>query len=139
MKKSKIANFIIGEKKNMDKYDILKKLIDDLKRKEEVSGVYLFGSYANNSEKPLSDIDIAVILKDINPEIEADIGSMYSSDIDLVLFHRLPLHIKFEVFKNGKELFIKDENYILNLKLSVLREYLDTVHMYENIKKEILR
>ena len=40
--------------------------------------------------------------------------------IDLVLFHRLPLHIQYEVFKYGKELFVRDEDYLLELKLPVL-------------------
>lgn len=126
MEKGKIENFIIWGNRNMTKHDI-KKLMDDLKRKEEVSGIYLFSSYVNNSEKPLLDIDIAVILKDLNSEIEFDIGNMYSSDIDLVLFHKLPLYIKFDFFKNEKELFIKDEDYILDLKLFVLREYLASI------------
>ncbi|MGC8771744.1 MAG: type VII toxin-antitoxin system MntA family adenylyltransferase antitoxin [Brevinematia bacterium] len=117
----------------------LKKILNELKKNPEIVGVYLFGSYAENNEKPLSDIDVAVILKNITPEIEADIGSMYSDKIDLILFNRLPLHIKFEVFKKGKELFINDEDYILNLKLAVLREYLDTAHIYTKMKQEILK
>ncbi|MEO0268966.1 MAG: nucleotidyltransferase domain-containing protein [candidate division WOR-3 bacterium] len=124
--------------KNLTK-KVLVNLIEELKRYPEVVGVYLFGSYVKNTTTPLSDIDIAVILKDPDPKKEADIGSIYSEKIDLVLFHKLPLHIKFEVLKFGKEIFVKDEEYLFELKLKVLKEYLETRWLYERIKSEVLK
>lgn len=116
----------------------LEKVIEEIKRNPKVSAIYLFGSFAKGEEKPISDVDIAVIIKDPDPETEAEIGSLYSDQIDVALFHRLPLHIQFEVFKYGKELFIRDENYVFELKLKVMREYLETSWLYERIKSRIL-
>ncbi|MEM7821824.1 MAG: nucleotidyltransferase domain-containing protein [Candidatus Aenigmatarchaeota archaeon] len=118
---------------------VLESIMEKLKQYPEVVGVYLFGSCVKDNTKPLSDIDIAVILKDPNSKSEADIGSMYSERIDLVLFHKLPLHIKFEVFKYGKEIFVKDEDFIFELKLGVLKEYLETRWLYERIKSKVLK
>ncbi|HCO39563.1 MAG TPA: nucleotidyltransferase domain-containing protein [Aquificaceae bacterium] len=117
----------------------LQKIIEEVKNHPKVVAIYLFGSYARGEEKPLSDIDIAVILKDPDKKDEADIGSLYSEKIDLVLFHRLPLHIQYEVFKYGKELFVRDEDYLLELKLAVLRKYLEYSRVYNYMQSEVLR
>lgn len=117
----------------------LEKIIKIIKENHKVMAIYLFGSYATGKEKPISDVDIAVILKDPSKEDEAEIGSLYSDKIDLVLFHRLPVYIQYEVFKYGKKIFVRDEEYVLDVKLKVLREYLEYVRMYEYFKKEVFK
>jgi len=115
------------------------KIIEQIKKCPEVIAVYLFGSYVKDTRKPLSDVDIAVILENPNTEIEAEIGSLYSPEIDVVLFHRLPLHIQFEVLKYGRELFCRDDDLLLEIKMRVLRDYLDTQWLYERITRGILK
>ena len=117
----------------------ISKIIKVIKSHPNVIAIYLFGSHVKGEATPLSDIDIAVILENPTPENEADIGSLSSPEIDVVLFHRLPLHIKYEVFKYGKEIFVRDEEKLLEIKLKVMREYLDTVRMYKMISSEVLR
>ena len=80
---------------------------------------------------------MAVILKDINPEVEAEIGSMYSDKVDLVLFHRLPLHIKYEVFKHGVPLFVRDEAFLKELQFKTMKAYLETSWLYNRIKSRL--
>ncbi len=116
----------------------ISKIIKVIKSHPNVIAIYLFGSHVKGEATPLSDIDIAVILENPTPENEADIGSLSSPEIDVVLFHRLPLHIKYEVFKYGKEIFVRDEEKLLEIKLKVMREYLDTVRMYKMISSEVL-
>lgn len=116
----------------------LSNIIETIKAHPDVVADYLFGSHARGEETPMSDVDIAVILENPTPECEAEIGSLASSQIDVVLFHRLPLHIKFEVFKHGRELFIRDEEKLAEIKLEVMREYLDTSPMYRRISSEVL-
>ena len=116
----------------------ISKIIEIIKSHPNVIAIYLFGSHAKGEATPLSDIDIAVIMENPTPESEADIGSLSSPEIDVVLFHRLPLHIRYEVFKYGKEVFVRDEEKLLEIKLKVMREYLDTVRMYKMISSEVL-
>ena len=116
----------------------ISKIIEIIKSHPNVIAIYLFGSHAKGEATPLSDIDIAVIMENPTPESEADIGSLSSPEIDVVLFHRLPLHIRYEVFKYGKEIFVRDEERLLEIKLKVMREYLDTVRMYKMISSEVL-
>jgi len=123
----------------MELNEKISKIIETIKSHPNVIAIYLFGSHAKGEATPLSDIDIAVILENPTPESEADIGSLSSQEIDVVLFHRLPLHIRYEVFKYGREIFVRDEEKLLEIKLKVIREYLDTVRMYKMISSEVLR
>ena len=135
-----MSNFSI---KTPSDADILEKLlegiVEQIKTCSKAVAVFLFGSYAKDTEKPLSDVDIAVILKSPDPEAEAEIGSLYSKKIDVVLFHRLPLHIQFEVLKDGREIFSRDDEYLFKIKMDVLRNYLETSWMYQRIASGVLR
>jgi hypothetical protein len=120
------------------------KIVKDLKRYPEVMAIILFGSHARGKAKPISDIDIAVITKDSNKSLEteksleAEISSFSSNILDVVPFFRLPLYIQFEVFKYGKTLFVRDEEYLMQVKRDVLREYLDISYLYERMSRRIL-
>jgi hypothetical protein len=132
---------LLAEKIRGRKMKSLKRIpvLEQIKLHPNVLAIYLFGSYAKSKANPISDIDIAVILDNPTKEIEADIGSLYSEKIDLVLFHRLPLYIRFEVFKYGQEIFNRDEKKLLEIKRKVLGEYLDTSWLYKNIVLKVLR
>jgi hypothetical protein len=116
----------------------LSKIIETIKAHPNIIAIYLFGSHAKGDDTPLSDIDIAVIMENPSSEDEAEIGSLASPQIDVVLFHRLPLHIKHEVFRYGREIFVRDEEKLLEIKLKVMSEYLDTSRMYKQISSEVL-
>jgi len=116
----------------------LNQIIEKIKSIKEVVAIVVFGSYAEGKVKEMSDIDIAVIVQNADKYIEADIGSMYSPKFDVVLFHRLPLHIQYEVLKNGNVIFCRNEEEFFEIKRNVLREYLEMSAMYERIKRRVL-
>ncbi|AEH51459.1 type VII toxin-antitoxin system MntA family adenylyltransferase antitoxin [Pseudothermotoga thermarum] len=118
--------------------DCFNTVIEKIKGFPEVIAIILFGSYAKGTAKEISDIDIAVVVRNPDKYIEGEIGSMYSPNFDVVLFHRLPLHIQFEVFKHGKEIFCRDEKKLLEIKRMVFREYIEMSDMYERIKRKVL-
>jgi len=111
-------------------------MVETLKTYPQITAVILFGSHAKSKIKPLSDVDVAVILKDIS--MEAEIASFSSNSFDVVPFHRLPLYIQFEVFKYGKILFVKDREHFMNVKKKVLNEYLEMSGSYERMSRRIL-
>jgi predicted nucleotidyltransferase len=117
---------------------VLNALIEKIKVFPEVLAIILFGSSAKDKTKEISDIDIAVVIRNPDKQIEAEIGSMYSQKFDVVLFHRLPLHIQFEVLKYGREVFCRDEKNLLEIKREVLNEYIEMSDMYERIKRRVL-
>lgn len=112
----------------------IEKIVEDLKNYKEVIAIILFGSYAKGKEKPISDIDIAVIADGLEEEI-----SCYSSRlIEVVPFFRLPLYIQFEVLKYGKVLYVGNEEKFMEVKRKVLRDYLEMAPSYERMKRMIL-
>lgn len=113
-------------------------IVNELKKYPKIVTIILFGSYARKKTKPLSDIDIAVIVRNPDKSIEADIAGLSSNTIDVVNFHRLPLYIQFEALKYGKSLFVKDKGYFSEIKGRVLREYLEMSHIYERMSKRVL-
>lgn len=116
----------------------LNKIVNELKMSPEVVAIILFGSYAREKTKPLSDVDIAVIVKKPDTALEAEISSFSSNIFDVVVFSRLPLYIQFEVLKYGKPLFVRDEKYFAEIKREVLKNYLEMSYLYERMSKRIL-
>ena len=114
------------------------RIVEDLKKYPEVMVIILFGSYARGKAKPISDIDIAVIYRGAKRTLEAEITSCSSYILDVVPFSRLPLYIQFEVIKYGKILFMRDEEYFIEVKRGVLREYLEMSYLYERMGRRIL-
>lgn len=111
-------------------------VVENLKKYPQITAIMLFGSHAKGKIKPLSDVDIAVILKD--QSMEAEIASFSSNSFDIVPFHRLPLYIKFEVLKHGKILFVGDTEHFSDVKKKVLNEYLEMSGSYERMSRRIL-
>ena len=118
------------------KRENLDKIIEDLKKYPEVVAIILYGSHAKGKEKPLSDIDIAVVLKDRS--LEAEISSFSSNVLDIAPFHRLPLYIQFEVLKYGKVLFSRDKKHFTDVKWKTLRDYLEMSYLYNRMSRRIL-
>lgn len=116
----------------------LNALLEKIKEFPEVLAIILFGSYAKEKAKEMSDIDIAVVVRNPDKHIEGELGSFYSPNFDVVLFHRLPLHIQFEVLKHGKVVFCRNEKGLLEIKRGVLSEYIEMSEMYERIRRRVL-
>ncbi len=112
------------------------RVVEELKGYPEVKVIILFGSHAKGKTKPLSDIDIAVLLED--SDLEAEISSFSSNVLDVVPFSRLPLYIRFEVLKHGKTLFVRDEEFFTRIKMEVLRDYLEMSYLYERRSRRVL-
>lgn len=78
---------------------------------ENVLLAYLFGSTVKGLRQPISDIDIAVLLKDDSLESQAGLIAklakalrMPEDKVDLVDLGRAPLHLKYRVLREGIKL-----------------------------------
>lgn len=116
----------------------IKNIVKKLKKYNFVKAIIQFGSSIAKNEKPLSDIDIAVITNSEDKKIDSEIFSHASEKIDIAIFNRLPLYIQFEVFKHGKILFANDKKFLLKIKQIVLKQYLEMSYFYEKMSGRIL-
>ena len=109
-------------------------LIDQLKKIESVKAAILFGSHAKGKQRRESDIDICVIT-----EKKDDKALELSSDkFDISLFDKLPLYIRYRVFKDGSILFNKDDKLLTKLKFWTLKHYLDEKYWRDKFTAKVL-
>src|SRR5512139_1872774 len=87
--------------------DMLPKAIDYLRGREDVEFAYLFGSIGKGKRLPLSDIDIAIYLKDLSlmyekrMEILGTLMNLLETDeIDLVILNEAPLTLKMKILES---------------------------------------
>jgi len=96
---------------------------------------YLFGGLAKGRITPISDIDIAVYLKDIKDEIDVfniklelltSLSEVLNTEeIDIVILNNTPLPLKAKIIQNKKVLVDKDPNLRYSFESLTLREYFD--------------
>ena len=113
----------------IDKYS---ELIEKLSEKKGVLGVYMFGSYAKNKQTKRSDLDICVFIDYDDENLHRDIVSFKNEEIDISVFHKLPLSIQFEILSKGKPIKINDAEKFKEMKLKILHKYKEESHLYKN-------
>ena len=111
---------------------LIELLSEELRTKiPEIDFAFLFGSYANEKQRPDSDLDIAIYL---NTEVSLDLISRSISIIetttgkkcDLCILNKASEILRFEVLK-GKLIFVREgkiEEYVRFYSLTC-REYED--------------
>lgn len=122
--------------------DFLPQVVDILKNRQKVVFSYLFGSLARDKVLPLSDIDIAIYLKegvDLDQEkmsiLQNLIDLLGTEEIDLVLLNTAPLTLKARIVENKKILVDKEPFLRHSFESLVLREYFDFSKKEEQIFK----
>lgn len=115
---------------------IKENIMSGVKRFPEVKAVYLFGSYATGKQKPISDIDICVIAeKTIGKSKKLQILAYAGKNTDIVMFHDLPISVKANVLKEGMPLFCRDDEFLADITVATMKEYLDFSHVLKRFTK----
>lgn len=131
---------------------ITKQYVSKLKKIFDEDGVqlaYLFGSFARDAQTPLSDIDIALLLKEPLTRAEAFdktisfthklIGLFHTNEIDVVILNIATPHIKFNVIRDGQIIYNRDEKSRVNFEVKAMDEYFDTALLRKEYKKSLFK
>ncbi|MGB9700890.1 MAG: type VII toxin-antitoxin system MntA family adenylyltransferase antitoxin [Thermodesulfobacteriota bacterium] len=123
-------------------------LIDTLQKCEDVIALFFFGSLATGKLRPLSDLDIALLLKDniskgklFNREIDLIclIGKeLGTEEFDLIILNTAPLRFAHQILKNGKKIFVKDQRRLANFQEEVIKKYIDFKFYQEQFNQAFL-
>ena len=119
--------------------DLVQKLKDYFKKREDIIMAFVFGSVVKETATPDSDIDIAVYFKlgsrrleweeeKIWPEEEkiwADIEKILNANVDLLVLNRASSSIAFNVLQTGKPIIIKDKFLYLRFFLTISSAAID--------------
>ena len=95
---------------------------------------YLYGSGARGEATTLSDIDIALVVKDrLAPEarlqmelaLEVELASIHPGDYDVRIINDAPLAVKAEVVQTGALLFAQADDARVDFEASTRDAYFD--------------
>jgi predicted nucleotidyltransferase len=102
---------------------------------DEVVLAYLFGSHARGEAGPLSDIDIAVLLRETCTRQEAFdlrleiIGGLMriigADDVDVIVLNEAPLALQYRVLRDGRLIFCRDRQAMIEHRARTVSYYLD--------------
>lgn len=115
-----------------------------LSKESNVLFAYLFGSGASGCGGPLSDLDIAVYLANLQHAheyrlclIEKVASSLKTDNLDLIILNDAPIVLKFEVVKNGI-LIIDSPSPRVEFEVAVMQDYLDSAYI-RSIQRTYIR
>jgi len=102
---------------------------------DDIQLVYLFGSTTRNKENRLSDIDIAIQVKDsmskkdrfqLQLQLISELSSILATDkLDLIIMNEASISLNFEIIKANHPIFIRDRSQKIEFEHKILSKYLD--------------
>ena len=117
--------------------------------KENAVGlIYLFGSYAQDTANPTSDIDIAILLSNRNRQdyqelrlffINALMRILHKNDLDVVLLNEASIALRFNIIKNGKLLYVNDEKQRIDFESRAIIDYIETNPLRQEYNKYLFK
>ena len=103
------------------------RLVAQASRDPDLLAVILFGGRARGDAAPESDVDVCLVL---DPNRAAEPGRTEKRldylgrfDLDVSIFQQLPLVVRSRVLKEGKILFVRDEDALYDLALRTARAW----------------
>jgi hypothetical protein len=121
--------------------DLIPKALNYLQSVPDILFAYLFGSFGRGKRLPLSDIDIAVYLKeptDVHEKkmeiLGALIDILQTDEIDLVVLNDAPLPLRMRILES-KKVVVDHQPFLRHQYESLtMREYFD----FSILEREIL-
>lgn len=115
-----------------DIFDRLERLATLLRQDQRVVFAYLFGSLASGVQKPLSDVDIAVMLDSsvLNAEAKLDLiglltDTLGTDEVDLVILNTAPTSLIGRILKQKKLLADNQPFQRHKFESLAMREFFD--------------
>ncbi len=101
-----------------------KNLLEQFSNNSTIDAIIIFGSYASNRIKPMSDLDIAILFQKNTSEKDRDNVLSYSDEtLDIVDFSNMPLSLQFKIITQGK--ILKSNKNLKSLKYKITNQWFD--------------
>jgi predicted nucleotidyltransferase len=119
----------------------LERLLGKAERDEAVLAVFLFGSAARGERTAESDVDVALVMGD--PSLDAvevfrkRLEYMELPGLDVHVFQQLPIYIRHRVLKEGRVLFVRNEDALYELAFRTVQAFEDFRHRYQEYLEEV--
>ncbi|HET8761064.1 MAG TPA: nucleotidyltransferase domain-containing protein [Nitrospiria bacterium] len=110
---------------------------------ETVLAVILYGSHARGDARPDSDVDVCLLLEPAHYDAltlsEKKLEYLALGGADVQVFQQLPLYIRHRVLKEGKFLFVRDEDRLYEFTFRTIQEWEDFRPYYQRYLDEVAR
>lgn len=117
-------------------------------KEESVELAYLFGSVAEHTAGPLSDVDIGVYLSETLTEKERickridlinELSDLLKSDkLDLIVINDSSPVLRFEIIRPNVTIFSRNENLRVDVECRIMSEYLDWKFYEDRLNRHFL-
>jgi len=122
----------------------LDKLMKRARQDLDVLAVLQFGSRTRGDAAPQSDIDVCLVLA---PRSQADRLSLAQKrleyltglDLDISIFQELPIYVRRRVLKEGRLLFVRDEDVLYEVAYRTVQAFEDFRHIYDAYLDQVAR
>jgi len=117
-----------------EKINLFLKKIRKMPNFNKVRFIFLFGSYSNNQQNKISDIDFAVFYNGNNIErfkFRKKLLGNLPNKFDVQIFQDLPLFVRINVLK-GKLIYFKDETFVYDKAYETIKKFEDLKKYYED-------
>ncbi|MCS7202652.1 MAG: nucleotidyltransferase domain-containing protein [Dictyoglomus sp.] len=112
--------------------ELISKLKENFEEDENIIFAYLFGGLAKNRISPISDIDIAVYLRNVANIVNEKIrilnkicDSLKYDDVDLIILNMAPISLKGRILQNRIVIIDKDPSLRYSFESLTLRMFFD--------------
>lgn len=128
----------------IDVDDRLPALAEALRADGRVVAAFLHGSYGTPEQTPLSDVDVALLLRRDVPAtarvhlelIGKVCDALGEDDVSVTLLNRAPLPLQFEILRTGRLLLENDEDALADFVEHVCKRYGDHAVAYRAMLAE---
>ena len=113
----------------------LRGLVAHAEDDRDVLAVILFGSQARGDAGPGSDVDVCMVLEaSVSSGLPAShkrLDYTGGGNLDVKVFQQLPLYIRSRILKEGRVLFVRDEDRLYELAFRTVRAFEDFRPYYQ--------
>ena len=119
------------------------KVLARARKDADVLAVFLFGSVVRGEQTAHSDIDICLVLVPPRTPYESTLLSrkrleyLAQFDLDVQIFQALPLYIRSRILKEGKVLFVRDEDLLYDLAFRTAQAFEDFKPIYYRYLEQV--
>lgn len=121
--------------------DLSERLRERLAEEPDVTVVYLFGSHARGSAGPLSDVDVAVLLRDGHgPDRRLELADAVGTAAggvraDVTVLNDAPPALAYRVLRDGELLLSRDDRARVRHWVRTVDRYLDMAPLRRELER----
>ena len=128
--------------------ELLQKIGSYFSRDTTVAAVYLFGSFAHGRQRPMSDVDIAVLLTEpagavdrklFLDRLHRDLGRILRKDVHLLILNYASYSARMEALFRGKCAHVKDEEALARFRMVTVALFADFAPFLDQAHRSLAR